>query len=107
MYLGLVPNKKSINIESFASEDIKWFVVGGLVLLGSIFLTTFCIFKISHKVIRPLRQLNSKMREILDSKELRDLSNDTKSDQCKEINELYDLFQDLIRNKKCIDNDFI
>lgn len=47
------------------------------------------------------------MREILESKAQREISADQKSDQCEEINELYDVFRDLIRNKKCMDNDFI
>lgn len=47
------------------------------------------------------------MRESIESKSQREISADNKSDQCAEINELYDVFRDLIRNKKCMDNEFL
>lgn len=109
MYIGLIGNYEQTPAKVFNldTKHITIYISLGLTIIASVVLTTFCIFQISHSVIRPLRQLNSKMRESIESKSQRDISADQKSDQCAEINELYDVFRDLIRNKKCMDNEFL
>ena len=58
-------------------------------------------------MIKPLRQLNSRMREILESDTLNQVSLGNERDTCKEVNQLYESFHSLISDYKFIQNDFM
>ena len=77
MYLGVVRSQKDSTLEILTLSDFLkrqvWLIV---ILVLSIIMAAFCIFQTSHILIRPLRQLNSKMREILESKAQREISAD-------------------------------
>jgi nitrate/nitrite-specific signal transduction histidine kinase len=77
MYLGVVRSQKDATFEILTLSDFLkrqvWLIV---ILVLSIIMSAFCIFQTSHILIRPLRQLNSKMREILESKAQREISAD-------------------------------
>ena len=77
MYLGVVRSQKDSKLEILKLSDFLkrqvWLIV---ILVLSIIMSAFCIFQTSHILIRPLRQLNSKMREILESKAQREISAD-------------------------------
>ena len=78
-----------------------------MTLVVSLGLTAVCVFQTSHSVIKPLRQLNSRMREILESDTLNQVSLGNERDTCKEINQLYESFHSLISDYKFIQNDFM
>ena len=71
-------------------------------LIASLSLTAVCVFQTSHSVIKPLRQLNSRMREILESDNLSEVTLGAERDTCKEINQLYVSFHSLISDYKFI-----
>jgi hypothetical protein len=81
MYLAVVRSQPESQLKIFTIDGFFksqfWLII---VLVASIVMAAFCIFQTSHIVIRPLRQLNSKMREILESKASREISADQKSD---------------------------
>ena len=79
----------------------------GLNLLGIslvLCLGTYLAFKMTHRIIRPLRTINQKMREVINEGMKRDLV--TIENSCLEISKLYQVFQQLIKTKKFENNDF-
>ena len=79
-------------------------------ILGALTLVTFLIaaivsFETSHYIIRPLRMLNNKMRDILDTALDVELVNEEESSQ--ELTDLYEVFTSLISTKKFENNDFM
>ena len=64
-------------------------------------------FKVSNKIFKPLSLLNMSMRDIINDGMKRDLDNEEIATQsCKEISDLYNVFQTLIKTKKFENNDF-
>lgn len=62
-------------------------------------------YETSHYIIRPLRMLNNKMREIISHGIDIDLINEEETS--KELTDLYDVFKNLISAKKFENNDFM
>ena len=60
------------------------------------------IFKTSHGLIRPLRKLNTKMKEVMLDETRGSHQSNLKSgeDSSYEISELYNVFKDLIQDKQ-------
>ena len=67
LYIGLVPADVNMNVVTLEKGDWKTYLLIACTLVFSLILTGLCIFQISHSVIKPLRVLNSRMREILES----------------------------------------
>lgn len=67
-------------------------------------IASFISFQLSHNIFRPLRALNMKMRDIITEGMKRDLEQENHSS--REINNLYEVFQQLIKTKKFENNDF-
>jgi hypothetical protein len=69
MYLGVVRTTMDMKPQIFNLERLSTtYILLVVILLASVVVTALCIFHTSHSVIRPLRQLNAKMRETLESK---------------------------------------
>jgi hypothetical protein len=62
-------------------------------------------YETSHYIIRPLRMLNKKMKEIINTGVDIELINEEESS--KELTDLYDVFKNLISAKKFENNDFM
>ncbi len=95
-----------ISAVSIISDKVILF----LSLLGGLTLLTFVIaaviaYETSHYIIRPLRMLNNKMRNIIIATVDEELVNDEESS--KELTDLYDVFKNLISAKKFENNDFM
>ena len=86
MYIGVVPIIEQVHVEAFEIEDWWRYILILVTLIVSLGLTAICVFQTSHSVIKPLRQLNSRMREILESDTLNEVSLGNEQDTCKEIN---------------------
>ena len=69
-------------------------------------LVWFCIFQTTHRMIRPLRQLNERMLEILEEGS-NDITEITVADSCHEIKQLVKMFIGLIKDKQFSNNDFL
>lgn len=67
-------------------------------------ISVWTAFKISHVIFRPLRELNSKMRNILKEGMNRDLEDVPESS--RDITDLYEVFRSHIKAKKFENNDF-
>ena len=68
-------------------------------------LVWFCIFQTTHRLIRPLRQLNERMLEMLEEGNADIEINITES--CSEIKQLNHMFIGLIKDKQFSNNDFL
>ncbi|CDW83509.1 UNKNOWN [Stylonychia lemnae] len=79
-------------------------ILGALVIL-TLITAAIVAYETSHYIIRPLRMLNSKMREIINAKQEIELINEEETS--KELTDLYDVFKNLISAKKFENNDFI
>ena len=95
-----------ISAVSIISDKVILF----LSLLGGLTLLTFLIaaviaYETSHYIIRPLRMLNNKMRDIIKATSDEELVNDEESS--KELTDLHDVFKNLISAKKFENNDFM
>ena len=77
----------------------------GLIL--ALLISTYCVFQTSHTVIKPLRVLNKRMTEILQSDNVDDVNLDSSQGKCKEICKLQAEFSDLISDYKFTQNEFM
>ena len=68
-------------------------------------LVWFCIFQTTHRLIRPLRQLNERMLEMLEEGNAEIEINIAES--CSEIKQLAHMFIGLIKDKQFSNNDFL
>ena len=108
MYIGLVPKDYTIEIQVMDQQDWKTYVMIICTLIASLSLTAVCIFQTSHTVIKPLRRLNTRMREILESENLGEVRlREGDKNTCEEITQLYTSFNNLISDYKFIQNDFM
>ena len=95
----LVRESVSVSV-SLGSKIIYITAIAAVVLTIVSIITVLSIFQISHVLIRPLRKLNTKMREVLD-----DIAKGKSSglqpdeDSSFEIGILYTIFRDLIQDK--------
>ena len=69
-YLGMNLVQPDITMDFFRADDIKQYGTAVGVLLVFIIFSICCVFQVSHTVIRPLRVLNSRMMEIIESDNL-------------------------------------
>lgn len=90
----------------FDSSVIINFVILGLLLIMTFAIAVVMAYGTSHYIIRPLRQLNQKMRDIMSAGIDRDLEEEEESSS-KELSKLYQVFNSLISNKKFENNDFM
>lgn len=68
-------------------------------------LAALASYETSHYIIRPLRMLNNKMKDVIHAGIEIDLINEEESS--KELTDLYDVFKNLISAKKFENNDFM
>ena len=80
-------------------------VLFGLLIIITMGIATCVAFRISHKIFRPLRKLNFKMRNIINHELSKDLGEEEESSI--EIRNLYEVFNSHIKTKKFEDNGFI
>ena len=92
----------NIDVVTLEKDDWKTYVLIVCTLVFVLILTGLCIFQIAHSVIKPLRVLNSRMREILESKNLSEVTLVDENDTCMEINSLYVSFRSLLSDYKFI-----
>eukprot|EP00347_Sterkiella_histriomuscorum_P007084 403350315 len=92
--LSIISQKVIIIISLLAAFTIVMFVIAAIVA-----------YETSHYIIRPLRMLNNKMREIISAGIDIELINDEETS--KELTDLYDVFKNLISAKKFENNDFM
>lgn len=76
------------------------------VLLLVLSLASVCIFQSIHHLVLPLRVLNQRMSDVMDSDPLGELK-DNQDGSSIEINNLYELFKSLISNRKFSNNSFL
>ena len=93
--LTLVAIPKPVEVTLVITSDF-WtiLIVAGLILLLFSFAILFCIFMLAHKLIRPIRVLNDKMKEILSTENADNELQEEESSE--EITKLYTIFKDLI-----------
>lgn len=85
-------------------------ITAAVVTVCVVQLISICtIFKVSHALIRPLRKLNTKMKEVMmDEGADNDLTTQVNvKSTSQEISKLYTVFTDLIKDKKFSENDFL
>ena len=74
-----------------------------LIILVIFTLASFCvgfsIFKTTHELIKPLRHLNDRVKEILEQDDENDDVDIKIEESCKEIIELNYMFKDLIQDR--------
>ena len=58
--------QEQIDITLIEGNKHVFYYIAGAAMLIMIVLSIYCVFQASHSVIRPLRKLNSRMREIID-----------------------------------------
>lgn len=94
--IALVLEMKKIDLK-FGNQVYLIMTVSGLSLIVFSCFIFVVIFKTSHALIRPLRKLNTKMREVMMDDEQGEPS-ELKPDQdsSQEISDLYRSFNDLI-----------
>lgn len=80
-------------------------VLFSLLIIFTMGIATCIAFRISHKIFRPLRKLNFKMRNIINNELSKDLGEEEESSL--EISNLYEVFNSHIKTKKFEDNGFI
>ena len=86
--IGVVPKVTNFEVNSFQLKDL-WYYSGILATLGtSLLLTTCCVFQTSHAVIKPLRVLNTRMKEILQDDNYNEVSMNSEDSKCREIRDL-------------------
>ncbi len=103
------------NIDIFSDSSVQ----GNLIFLGIFIAITFLIsaiiaYSTSHYIIRPLRELNSKMKDIIITTQKSSSSyqaegdlNDEGGGSSQELTDLYNVFKNLISTKKFENNDFM
>lgn len=69
-------------------------------------LASVSIFQSIHHLVLPLRVLNQRMSDVMDSDPLGELK-DNQDGSSIEINNLYELFKSLISNRKFSNNSFL
>ena len=84
-YLGVVPKEIEIEVKVFEAGDLIYYGAILVTLIMSLLLSTYCVFQTSHAVIKPLRVLNMRMNEILQSGDYSEVHLDSNSGKCKEI----------------------
>jgi hypothetical protein len=82
-----VPKEVKVEVNVF-SDFLGYYIVIGVTLALSLLFSTYCIFKTSHTVIKPLRVLNERMNEILADNNHNEIEMDSGSGHCKEITNL-------------------
>lgn len=103
----LVLEDKEINLE-LSDAVLVSIVIAGITLIFFSLIVFVVIFKTSHALIRPLRILNTKMREVMmddehgESSELK-----ADNDSSQEIRDLYRSFKDLIQDKQFSQSNFL
>ena len=78
-------------------------------MILSFLLSIYCVFQTSHTVVRPLRVLNARMNEILQSNNLNDALTPNQNDEetCREIKELQEQFSNLMSDYKFTNNELM
>ena len=100
----LVPNPM-VTLErpvSFYLSALVAFVTFVLIML----LVWFCIFQTTHRMIRPLRNLNDRMIEIMEEGDA-DAAEINIQESCKEIKVVERIFKQLIQDRQFSNNDFL
>ena len=93
-------------MNAITDSDIKYYALAGVAVILVALLAGLLIYTSVSNSLASLRVLNDKMNDIMSQKTLEDLkvSEDLKSS--REITRLYDLFSDLISNKRFTTNNF-
>ena len=100
-------------VRSKVSFDISYAFLKVILPLAALvlLLVSFCImcaiFKTSHTLIKPLRNLNSKMQEVMIGQENDNMAKHgltAGKNTSQEISELYDVFTDLIQDRQFSQN---
>ena len=88
----------------------KSFILMALVAVVSfillMLLVWFCIFQTTHRMIRPLRNLNERMIEIMEEGDA-DATEMNIAESCKEIKVVEQIFKQLIQDRQFSNNDFL
>ena len=102
--------RKDTPVEIDFGESIIYVLVLAVLVLILFSFLIFCVFfRTSHSLIRPLRKLNTKIKEVMVDDEQGNTQSELKvdDDSSKDITELYRVFRDLIQDKQFSQNRFL
>ncbi len=89
----------------FSQDEIIKIIILGILLILVLIMSAFVAYGTSHYIMRPLRLLNAKIRDIFNA-EL-DVELNDNEESSKELTDLYNVFKDLISTKKFENNNFM